>query len=617
MSTTVRVHFEPDGNSIFVLKGTTVIEAAGKAGIILETPCGGKGSCGKCKIQVTRGQVESSDACKKRLSPEELADGFRLACQTHVAEDVVIHVPAETRFFEQRILVEGKERETALEPNIRKRYVQLAAPTLEDQRSDLDRIKDALDGEIPRVRSDIDVIRQLPDKLRDADFSVTAVLEGDEIITIEQGDTTGRNYGVAFDIGTTTLVGMLIDLNTGKQLTTASRTNPQVVYGDDVISRITYTQDKPEGLKELQERVVGGMNEMIGELSQTAHIDRNCIYEATAVGNTTMNHILLNINPWHIAQSPYVACVRRAVEVKARRLGLHINETGNLYAMPNIAGFVGGDTVGVILAADLMGSDTIKLAIDIGTNGEIAFGSKERIVACSCAAGPAFEGARIQHGMRAADGAIDKVLIQDRDVAVSVIGNVPARGLCGTGLIDAVAELLRVGIVDPMGRVLSGDELPADLSDEVRARVVRGESSGSDFILVHKEQSQSGQALRLTQRDIREVQLAKGAIYAGIQVLKSVLGVDNDDISEVLLAGAFGNFIRRSMAKRIGLLPDVPVDRIRFVGNAAGVGSKMALVAKQCRDEAERISRETEYIELGGRPDFQQEFMMAMTFPEG
>ena len=617
MSTTVRVHFEPDGKSIFVLKGTTLIEAAGKAGIILETPCGGNGSCGKCKVQVTKGQIECSDACHKRLSDQERGEGYRLACQTHVTQDAVIHVPAETRFFEQKILVEGAERQTALEPNIRKRYAQLAAPTLEDQRSDLDRLRDALDGEIPQVRSDIDVIRQLPDKLRDADFAVTAVLEGDEIITIEPGDTTSCNYGVAFDVGTTTLVGMLIDLNTGKQLATASRTNPQVVYGDDVISRISYTHEKPEGLKELQERVVGGLNEMIAEVCQSAGVDRNCIYEATVVGNTTMNHILLNISPWHIAQSPYVASVRRAVEVKARRLGLHINETGNLYAMPNIAGFVGGDTVGVILAANLMESDTVKLAIDIGTNGEIAFGSKERMVACSCAAGPAFEGARIQHGMRAADGAIDKVVMEDGDVAVSVIGNVPARGLCGTGLIDAVAELLRVGIVDSMGRVVSGDKLPNDLSDQLRVRVVPGERSGSDFVLVLPEHSQNGQALRLTQRDIREVQLAKGAIFAGIQVLKSVLGVDNDDISEVLLAGAFGNFIRRSMAKRIGLLPDVPLDRIRFVGNAAGVGAKMALVAKKCRDEAERISRETEYIELGGRADFQQEFMMAMTFPEG
>lgn len=615
MSSTVRVHFEPDGKSIFVLKGTSIVEAAGKAGIILETPCGGKGVCGKCKVQVTQGEVDPSDACKERLSEEDIGEGYRLACQTYVTRDAVIHVPAETRFFEQKILVEGTERETELEPNIRKRYVQLDKPTLEDQRSDLDRIADALGEEIPNVHADIDVIRQLPGTLRDDSFAATVVLEGDEIVAFDKGDTSDCNYGVAFDVGTTTLVGMLVDLSTGEQLATASRTNPQVVYGDDVISRITYAQEKADGLKELQERVVGGMNEIIAEVSQKAGIDRRCIYEATVVGNTTMNHILLLIDPQYIAQSPYVASLRSAVELKARRLGVHINETGNLYAMPNIAGFVGGDTVGVVLATDLMDSDSIKVAIDIGTNGEIAFGSRERLLACSCAAGPAFEGARIQHGMRAADGAIDKVVIED-DVSTSIIGNVPARGLCGTGLIDAVAALLDAGIADSMGRIQSGEALPSDLSDALRERVVEGQS-GYDFILVHGSETQNGEPLKLTQKDIREVQLAKGAIAAGINVLKGVLGVSDDDISEVLLAGAFGNFIRRNKAKRIGLLPDVPLERIRFVGNAAGVGSKMSLVAKQCRDKAEQISRETEYIELGGRADFQQEFMMAMLFPEG
>ncbi len=614
MTTNVRVHFEPDGKSVFVLKGTTLIEAAGKAGIILETPCGGKGSCGKCKVIVSQGEVECSEACRKHLSEEQIAAGWRLACHTHVATDAVVEVPCETRYFEQKILVEGAERETALEPNITKHFVQLGEPTLDDQRADFDRLRDALDGQVPTLHADLEIVRCIPDALRQSDFAVTAVMEGDEVVAIEPGDTTGCRYGVAFDIGTTTLVGMLIDLGTGKQLATASRGNPQVIYGDDVISRITHAIEHEHGLRDLQERVVAAINEIVAELAQTAGVDRQCIYETTVVGNTTMNHILLHVNPQYIAQAPYVAGMRRAVNVKARRLGIEINENGNVYAMPNIAGFVGGDTVGVILATGLMDSDELRLAIDIGTNGEIAFGSRKRMVACSCAAGPAFEGARIQHGMRAAEGAIDKVVIDD-DVALSVIGNAKPRGLCGTGLIDAVAELLRAGIVDSMGRVLSGDELPDRLSDALRARVVDGES-GADFILVHASEAQNGQPIKIVQRDIREVQLAKGAIAAGIAVLKGVLEVTDDDITEVLLAGAFGNFIRRNMAKRIGLLPDVPLERIRFVGNAAGAGAKMALVGKQRRVEAERISRETHYIELGGRADFQQEFMMAMLFPE-
>ena len=614
MPPTVRVQFQPDGKSVFVLEGTTLIEAAGKAGIILETPCGGKGACGKCCVQVVQGQVAPSDACRERLSDAQISDGYRLACQTHAQEDLVIYVPTETRFFEQKILVEGAERETALEPNIQKRFIQLDEPTLEDERSDLDRIKDALDGEMPGLHADLEIIRQLPNTIREADLKVTVVMEGSDIIAVEKGDTTSCNYGVAFDVGTTTLVGMLIDLNTGKQLAAASRTNPQVVFGDDVISRITYAMDKPEGLHELNEQVVAGMNEIIAEMVSSTGVDRGCIYEVSMVGNTTMNHILLKINPEHLGRSPFVAAVREGVEVKARSLGIHVHPDGNLYTMPNIAGFVGGDTVGVILATDLMAGDSVRLAIDIGTNGEIALGSKDRLLASSTAAGPAFEGARIQHGMRAADGAIDKVVMGD-DVLVSVIGNASARGLCGTGLIDAVAELLRVGIVDAMGRMLPQDELPSGLPDALRERVVAGEP-GTDFVLVHAEATQNRQPLLLTQRDVREVQLAKGAIFAGISVLKGVLGVSDDDISEVLLAGAFGNFIRRSMAKRIGLLPNVPVERIRFVGNAAGVGSKMALIARDCRQAAERISRETEYIELGGRADFQQEFMMAMLFPE-
>ncbi len=614
-STQVRVHFEPDGKSVFVLKGASLVEAAGKAGIILETPCGGKGVCGKCRVRVAKGEVECTPACREQLSEDEIAQGYRLACQTHVHSDAVIEVPAETRYFEQKILVEGAERETALEPNISKFFVEMEEPTLEDQRSDFDRLRDALAEKIPRVRADLDILRQLPDALRNDHFAVTAVMEGDELVALEQGDTTGRKFGVAFDIGTTTLVGMLVDLNTGRQAAVASRGNPQVAYGDDVISRISYAHENERGLEELQERVVAAMNEIIASLAQEAGVDRRSIYEAAVVGNTTMNHLLLRINPYYIAQSPYVASLREGVNVKARRLGVEINETGNLYALPNIAGFVGGDTVGVILATDLMDSDQLRLAIDIGTNGEIAFGSRERLVACSCAAGPAFEGARIQHGMRAAEGTIDKVLIEDGDVQVSVIGNAPARGICGTGLIDAVAELLRVGVIDPMGRILSGDELPGDLSDALRGRIVEGEN-GADFILVHGDQTRTGQPVKLVQRDIREVQLAKGAIAAGIAVLKNILGVSDDDIEEVLLAGAFGNFIRRSMARRIGLLPDIPLERIRFVGNAAGVGAKMALVSKSLREKAEEISRRTEYIELGGRPDFQQEFMMAMMFSE-
>ncbi len=614
MTETCRAIFEPEGKTVSVLKGTTIIEAAGRIGIVINSPCGGKGTCGKCKVEITRGAAPPSPAGDRLLDEEEKARGVRLACQTRIESDMTVNIPLETRFFEHKTLVDGTFREVRLHANIKKVFVKLPKPTLEDQRSDFDRLAAEVNGHIPAVHADVEVLRALPDLIRKDDFAVTAVVEGDQIVNLELGDTSKDNYGMAFDIGTTTVVGMLVDLNTGKQLAVASRTNPQVVFGDDVISRITYAIEKPSGLRELQHKIVGCINEIITRVTQKTAVDRRNIYEVTFCGNTTMHHLLLGINPAHVAQSPYVAVVREAINTKAHKLGININENGNVFAMPNIAGFVGGDTVGVILAADMMSSDKTVLAIDIGTNGELALGTKRRMISCSCAAGPAFEGARIKFGMRAADGAVEKVLIHD-DVELNVIGNVKARGMCGTGLIDAVAELLRLGVIDATGKLRGPDKAPASVPAAVRRRIVPGQQ-GFDFVLVRGESTQNGEPLLLTQRDVREVQLAKGAIYAGIQILKKELGVTDEDIHEILLAGAFGNFIRRNMAKRIGLLPDLPTDRIRFIGNAAGAGSRMALVARECRTEATRISREVRYVELGGRPDFQEEFMMAMMFPE-
>ncbi|NOZ21021.1 MAG: DUF4445 domain-containing protein [Planctomycetes bacterium] len=614
MAKTYRVTFEPEGRSVFALEGTTVIEAAGRAEIILNLPCGGKGTCGKCRVEVPVGSPPHSEKELEHLNEDEVRRNVHLACQTHIHADMTINIPSETRFFEQKILVEGAGREVALEPGVKKVFVKVKEPCLEDQTADVDRVLESVKDMASDARVDLDTIRTVPDRLREGKFKITVVLNGNELLSIEGGDTTEHTYGVAFDIGTTTIVGMLLDLRSGKLVATASRTNPQVVYGDDVISRISYAMENKNGLAELQERVVAAINEIIAEICRQAGVNRRHVYEVFAVGNTTMHHLLLGVHPKNIAQAPYVAAVRKSIETRAADLGIHINEYGRFHAMPNIAGFVGGDTVGVILAAGMMHSDDLKLAIDIGTNGELAMGTKDRMICCSTAAGPAFEGARIKFGMRAADGAIEKVVIRD-DVEVNVIGRARARGLCGTALIDAVAELLRVGVIDSTGKILAPEEANGDVPDAVRKRIVPGDM-GYDFVLVPGSDTPSGQPVLLIQKDVREVQLAKGAIFAGIQILKHELGVKDEDITEVLLAGAFGNFIRRSMAKRIGLLPDIPTDRIKFIGNAAGAGSRMALVAKGCRREAERISAETEYIELGGRPDFQNEFMMAMMYPE-
>ena len=608
----IRLTFEPEGRTVFVLPGTLLIEAAGKAGIVLETPCGGQGVCGKCRVEIARNAPEPSDADRRMLTKAELERGTRLACSVHVTRELCVHVPISMRFFEHKILTDGRGRAVTLHPTVTKQHVKLPPPALNDQRADADRLLDALGR--AKVELDLSALRTLPSVIRSRDFNVTAVSAEGRLVALEPGDTTARNYGVAFDIGTTTVVGFLMDLVNGRELAVAARTNPQIPFGDDVVSRIRHAATHPDGLRELQEKIVGCLNDIIAECCNTSGVGCEHLYEATVVGNTTMSHLFLGVDPEFIAQAPYVAGFRRSVNVLGRDVGLRIHPHGVVHALPNIAGFVGSDTVGVILAAGMHSADERVLAIDIGTNGELVIGNKDRLVSCSTAAGPAFEGARIRFGMRAADGAIDKLII-NHDVQYNVIGNLPPRGLCGTAVIDVVAELLRVGAVEATGRLLPPDEMPASVPDPIRRRVVQGETA-LEFIIARKEETSTGGALSLTQRDIRELQLAKGAIAAGAAILLKEFGLEPKDLGHVLLAGAFGNFIRRNMARRIGLLPDVPTERILYIGNAAGAGARMALQSRRCKEEANRISDCTEYLELAGRADFQQEFTNAMMFPE-
>jgi len=609
MSNAVKVTFQPEGRTVFAMPGTLLIEAAGKAGIAFNSPCGGKGTCGKCRVRIMQGAPPPNPACERMLSAEEIREGHRLACQTHVERDMVVSVPQESRFFAQKILTAGEGQAVALRPNVRKTFVQLEEPSLADQSADTDRLLGALgDG----VEAGIEVIRDIPDVLRRSRFAVTAVMTDSVLCALEEGDTSAENYGVAFDIGTTTVVGMLHDLNSGRSLAVASRTNPQIPFGDDVVSRINYVQENEHGQETLRTEITGCLNEIIAEVGEQAGVEPARIYEATVVGNTTMGHLFLGVQPTYLGQAPYVAGLGRGIDVPAAALGLRIHPRGSVHVLPNIAGFVGADTVGVVLACDMLNSEAMSLAIDIGTNGEIVMGSRDRLVSCSTAAGPAFEGARIKFGMRAAAGAIDKMRITD-DLRLSVIGDVPPRGLCGTALVDLVAELLRVGVIDSTGRMLPADDLPQTVPDAIRRRLVPGDKSGCDFVIAEED---GHPCVWLTQRDVRELQLAKAAIAAGIQILMGELGVEPDQIAHVFLAGAFGNFIRRSMARRIGLLPDLPSDRIRFVGNAAGAGARMSLLSRDCRAEAARIAARTEYLELAGRPEFQHEFTTAMFFPD-
>jgi len=606
----IKVTFQPDGLRALVPKGTSIIEAARLVGIDLQAPCGGKGQCGKCVVRVIRGDIEPSPSDREHLSQEEIDKGYRLACQACVSGELVLKIPYSTRLYAQKILVEGKVEKVALEPNVKKIYGKLPKPELRDQRGDWERIRDFLDVEDSQLRCDLEVLRSLPQKLREEDFQGTFIIIGDEFLGVEEGDTSDRSYGVALDIGTTTLVATLVDLNSGDPVAVTAEMNPQAVYGEDVVSRINYASNDSRGLEKLNKDVIDAINGMIEDLCCQAGIKRDFIYELTAVGNTTMSHLFLKIPPKYLALYPYVPTFQRAMQVPARELGIHINPGGKIYTFPNIAGFVGGDTVGVILTSRLDEDRGVRLAIDIGTNGEIALSARGRLLVASTAAGPAFEGARISQGMRGTSGAIERVKIDDAGVHVEVIDNLPPRGICGSGLIDAVAQLLQLGILDQTGRLRTREELSGRISNRVLERL-----TPDGFLLVPEEETGIDGPITLSQRDIRELQLAKGAIAAGIRLLERELGISDENLSEVLLAGAFGNYLDKRSAQTIGLIPPIPLERVKFIGNAASAGAIMALLSKGARERAEKIARSAEHIELATREDFQDEFARAMLFP--
>jgi len=604
-----KVKFNPEGKVVSIEDDITIAEASDLAGITIDAPCGGKGTCGKCRIMVTAGEPSPPTEAEERFfSKDELEEGHRLACQTIVQSDMEVTIPEDSRIRAIKILSEGTGQEIILHPNISKVYLELKEQTLERQIADFKNIKEALIATYPDIYTDLKVLRQLPKILRDAKFKVTLVLDGNKLIGVEPGDTTGKNYGIAVDIGTTTVVSTVVNLNTGKEMSVASALNTQATHGADVISRINFTIDEEDGLEELGDRVIGVIKQISEYACAEAHVSMKDIYEVTVVGNTTMTHLFLKVPVRSLALMPYVGVFSDPVDVKASELGFSFNPDANVYVLPNIAGFVGADTVGVILASALNRSETIKLAIDIGTNGEVALGSKDRLLTCSTAAGPAFEGAMITYGMRGAPGAIERVDLNDKPV-IEVIGGGKPIGICGSGLIDVVGEMLRLGIIDETGRMMDPDDL--DISPELKKYLRRSDEYGPHIVLYEHE----GRHVVITQKDVRQVQLAKGAIKAGIEILMNKLGITLDDVSEVLMAGAFGNYIRKENAIRLGLIPDFPLEKVKFIGNAAAAGAKMALMSKEAREEAMQIANFSEYVELATDPNFQNEFMDAMTFP--
>jgi len=606
----LKVTFQPTGRTVYVLSGTPVMEAAGRAGIILQSPCGGKGTCGKCRVRLINPATESDEGTDG--IPDELVrDGYRLACQTHVTEDIVIEIPKESLFEATEKILTGDTGQIAvLHPVVRKQFFDLGEPDSHNAGSDAARLQDVIgEVEIPFA-----MLQKLPLFLRANAWQGTAVVIGSRLAGLEVGDTADKAYGVAMDLGTTTVVATLFDLTSGAELALVSAMNPQVSYGDDVIARISKVRENHGALAELQHVVIKAINGMIQTLTEKAAVPVRQIYEITVAGNSTMQQILCGLDPSALGEVPFVQVFDAPLRVPTATLGISANSGGEVFVFPQVGGFVGGDTVAGVLAAAMDRSDKPVLLVDIGTNGEIVLAHNGKLQATSTAAGPAFEGARIVQGMRATAGAIEKIVVGE-DVVLNVIGNAKPAGLCGTALIDAVAELLSCGIIDETGRILESEEAPEGISDALRSRLV--EMDGQvNFMLASANESSSGEPVYLWQKDVRELQLASGAIRAGINILLRRAGLEADDLGAVLLAGAFGNFIRRSNARRIGLLPQIACDRIRFIGNAASLGAKLALLSADERKLASNIRTITEHVDLSLDPEFQMEFGMAMMFPE-
>ena len=607
------VTFQPQGRVVSVLDGTTILEAAAAAGLVIDTPCGGAGTCGKCRVQVSSGAPDPCDADRSAFTQTELSAGWRLACQGRVHSDLIAHVPTDSLFggdyqIARDAAVSGPAE---VQPAIRKLYVELAAPSLEDPRPDLLRLEERTGP----FNVDVAMLRHAPSQLRRQDYRGTAVLSDHQLIDLEEGDTTRRCFGVAIDVGTTTVAASLLNLCNGQELAVVSRMNPQVSFGDDVLSRIHHSASCPHCLDELRQAIVKEIGGMIRALCDEAGVHPRWIYEATFAGNTTMQHLLCGVDPSPLGAVPFAPAYGRGMLLAARDMDIPINPHGMCYVFPVIGGFVGGDTVAGMLATQLDRLDGPVLMVDIGTNGEIVLARDGELLAASTAAGPAFEGARISCGMRGARGAIEKVLLDD-NVRLGVIGDVAPMGLCGSGLIDLAAELLRVGVVSPEGRIRAADELPDAVPPALAARVRTDENGHAAFVLAEPDGGSPRKALSLTQRDIRELQLGCGAIRAGMSILLRRAALRPTDLRTILIAGGFGGFVRRDKAQRIGLLPpEVDHRRLHYVGNVSLAGARWALLSLAARHHGEDLARRTRHVELSMDTDFQTEFAEAMVFP--
>jgi len=607
-ATRVRMRFLPDGAEVRVPSGTPVFDAASWNGIAIDSTCGGHGTCRKCKVRILSGEVPVGPLDPRAFSPTELGEGWRLACRAQARGDLVIEVPPlQTR---PKAALVGVGRHVILRPSVQKRHLVLEEPSLEDQRSDLQRVLDGIDDLEPKPS--IALLRTLGATLRAANFDVTAVICDEELIDLEPGDTTARRYAIAFDLGTTTVVATLLDLDTGQPAAVRSMLNRQQPYGADVITRISATMMDERALSALTERAHETLAELTAEVCEEAGVATREVYEIVVCGNVTMMQMALGIDPEPLSMAPFVVSTHSFPPVAAADFGVTVHPRAPAFVFPSLGAYVGGDIVAGMLATGLTRDRRLRLFIDVGTNSEIALGSGERVLACAAPAGPAFEAAQIRCGMRAAEGAIEGVRIDGDAVALEVIGDVDAVGMCGSGLVDAVAELVRNGLLDNSGRFLA-DEIAAETHPGLAPRLTK---VGQERVFVlHWRGEDPQDAVYLSQRDVRELQFAKASIATGWQILLRELGVGPEEITQVLLAGSFGAYLTPLSAVRIGLVPDLALPRIVSAGNVAGEGAKIAALSLRERAEAHSILREVEYVELSGRADFNDLFIDQLAFP--
>ncbi len=612
----VRITFQPEGRTAEVPLGGSVLEATEPLDLYITSPCGAEGRCGRCKVRLLDGSIPYDPLELKLLRPEERERGIRLACRLKPSHDVVVELLPEYVYVQPKAKLEIQGPPVEVESGLEKHLVPLKAPTLKDQASLLRQICRSLPPREGGYRIDLEAVKALPGIPWAEGETATVTIWDGTIIALERGDTRRAQYGCAVDIGTTTIACFLVNLTTGETVGAAAKANSQRLFGDDVVSRIRYAMEKEEGLGRLHRRLIKDINTLLLSTCREAGILPDRVYRMVFVGNITMLHLFLGLDPRSLGTAPYVPLADEGIEFKAGDLGIEAHPACRCSFLPGVTSWVGSDALAMTLAAGIDRSEGIVLAIDVGTNGESVLGWREELLCCSNAAGPAFEGAHITDGMQAFPGAIEAVWIEG-DVHWRTIGGFPPKGLCGSGLIDAVAALLEVGLIEPSGRMLGPEEarerLP-HLGRPILSRL-RREGSQNTFVLVTEEESETGLPIRLTQQDVRELQMASGAIAAGCRLLMREMGIGEEELSEVLLAGAFGNHIRVESAIRIGLLPRLPSGKVRFIGNAAGAGARMALLSRSVFQRASLLRERIRYVEQAGRPDFQDLLMEAVVFP--